>query len=270
MGNWTHAKLPMDSRFSEIARFGPAPVSAPRTPRCTLGLFVACYNEADNIRGTLETVAEACRTVGISYEIVIIDDASQDGSVAAIKEFARENPAVPLTLYCNRRNQGLGANYAEAAFLCDSEWYRLVCGDNVEPLETLVTLFREVGTQEILVPYFIEIRGRAWHRKIISRTYTALVNLLGGFRLRYYNGLIVTRRDYVMRWHSNSHGFGFQADLLTRLLSMGIPFREIGLHGQERQNGRSKAFTLRNMASVAHSLQGILLRRLSRVFYGHC
>lgn len=259
----------MDS-FKEIAVFGPQPPVEAKEQPFQLGLFVACYNEQENITATLETVVAACVEVGVSFQIVVIDDCSRDRSVEKIKEFGRAHPDVPLSLYVNSRNEGLANNYAEAAFLLRSEWYRLICGDNVEPKDTLVTIFKELGAAEMLIPYNIEIRGRAKSRRIISKAYTALVNFLGGFSLRYYNGMVVTRRNYVMRWHSNSHGFGFQADLLTRLLSRGLSYKEIAVYGQERQAGDSKALTFRNFASVAHSLQNIVIRRISKLLYRQC
>jgi len=88
--------------------------------------------------------------------------------------------------------------------------------------------------------------------------------------MHYYNGLLVTRTDYVRRWHSNSHGFGFQADLLTRLLSKNLTYEEVPVYGNERLTGESKALTMRNLASVAHSLQNIAIRRISKAFYGQC
>lgn len=260
----------MREQFKELVHFGPQPTAVDAPPAFDLGLFVACYNEEQNIEATLETVVAACREVGISFEIMVIDDGSRDRSVEIVKAFGAAHPDVPLTLCVNARNEGLANNYAEAAFLLRSEWYRLICGDNVEPKETLVTIFREIGSAELLIPYNIEIRGRAKSRRIISKTYTALVNFLSGFDIRYYNGLLVTRRDYVMRWHSNSHGFGFQADLLTRLLSRGLSYKEIAVYGQERQAGTSKALTFRNFASVAHSLQNIIIRRVSKLLYGQC
>jgi glycosyltransferase involved in cell wall biosynthesis len=260
----------MRDQFKEFLQFGPQPEAPETVNQFTLGLFVACYNEEANIEATLDTVVAACREVGVSFEIVVIDDGSRDRSVEIVTAFARSHADVPLTLCVNARNEGLANNYAEAAFLCRSEWYRLICGDNVEPKETLTTIFREIGKAELLIPYNIEIRGRAASRRVISKTYTALVNFLSGFRIRYYNGLLVTRRDYVMRWHSNSHGFGFQADLLTRLLSRGLSYKEIAVYGQERQAGTSKALTFRNFASVAHSLQNIIIRRVSKILYGQC
>lgn len=260
----------MRDQFTEIVSFGPRPPVEERKQPFDLGLFVACYNEEENITATLDTVVAACRDLGLSFQILVIDDCSKDCTVEKVKVFGEGHPDVPLALYVNSRNEGLANNYAEAAFLLQSEWYRLICGDNVEPKETLVTIFKELGTAEMLIPYNIEIRGRAQSRRIISTAYTALVNFLGGFQLHYYNGMVVTRREYVMRWHSNSHGFGFQADLLTRLLSRGLSYKEIAVYGQERQAGDSKALTFRNLASVAHSLQNILIRRVAKLLYGQC
>jgi hypothetical protein len=96
------------------------------------------------------------------------------------------------------------------------------------------------------------------------------VNAISGHRMPYYNGLAVTRTGYVRRWHSNSHGFGFQADLLTRLLSKDLTHVEVPVFGNERATGESKALTFRNLASVAHSLLNIAIRRVSKTLYGHC
>ena len=49
------------------------------THDCDLSLFVACYNEEEGIIPTLETVVAAASEVGISYDVVIIDDCSTSG-----------------------------------------------------------------------------------------------------------------------------------------------------------------------------------------------
>ena len=246
------------------------PAAGTSTGPVFLSLFVACYNECDNIVGALETLLEALRRTIPSFEILVIDDASTDGSVEKIRSFLQSHPAVPATLLVNRLNQGVAANYAEGAFRARGEWYRMICGDNVEPVESLEKIFRAVGTAEIVVPYTVEIRGRSLFRKVLSKIFTALVNAISGHRMPYYNGLAVTRTGYVRRWHSNSHGFGFQADLLTRLLSKDLTHVEVMVFGNERATGESKALTFRNLASVAHSLLNIVIRRVSKVLYGHC
>ena len=102
----------------------------------------------------------------------------------------------------------------------------------------------------------------------MSSAYTFLVNLLSGNSLRYYNGLPVHRRYNVMRWHSDTRGFGFQADILCLLLGQGATYKEVALSAIEQRPGVSSALSWKNLLSVAHTLSDILLRRISNRIHG--
>ena len=207
---------------------------------CDITLFVACFNEEAAILATLETLLAALAEVGCTYDIVVVDDASTDRSAPIVREFMAQHPDVPLTLVVNDLNQGLGVNYVEAAFRGTGKYYRTICGDNVETKETLVTVFKRLGEAEILLTYHTDASARTRSRRFISYCFTNLVNLLSGCRIKYYNGLPVLLRYDVMRWHPNSPGFGFQADLVTRLIYMGATYLEIPVVAGERTTGRSK------------------------------
>ena len=237
------------------------------THDCDLSLFVACYNEEQGIIPTLETVVAAANEVGISYDVVIIDDCSTDRSVEVIVEYLRAHPHLPITLFVNEVNQGVGSNYAEGSFRCRGKYYRMICGDNVESKDTLVTIFRRIGEADMIIPYPADTTFRGPFRRGVSWAFTALVNLLSGYSIRYYNGLAVHFRYNVMRWHSNSHGFGFQADLITRLLDLKATYIEIPVYPNERAAGATKAFKFRNICSVGHTLLEIWLRRLGKLVY---
>ena len=233
-------------------------------------LFVACYNEEGNIAATLDVVREACARTGISYEVIVIDDASTDRSVEIVRGYVAGHPEMPVRLHVNAHNMGLGDNFAEAAFMGTGQYYRLVCGDNVEPVETLVKVFREIGNADIILTYRPDdVEGKPLTRRLLSGMYTQLVNLISGHHVRYYNGLPVMKRRDVMRWQPNSHGFGFQADLVTRLLDRGATYVEVPVKGHERPSGKGKAIRFRNLCSVAHSLLNIFIRRFSKIAYGH-
>ena len=231
---------------------------------CDLTIFIACFNEEQGILSTLDTVLGALKDVGCTYDIVVIDDASTDRTCELVRSFLARYPQEPITLYVNELNQGLGANFAEGAFRGRGRYYRLVCGDDVESRETLVSVLKHLGEADIILTYPAKVQGRSWFRVLVSRSFTALVNLLSGYRIRYYNGLAVNLRYNVMRWHSHSHGFGFQADLITRLLDMGASYIEIPVVQSEREGGSSKAFTFRNICSVGHTLLDIFIRRVGR------
>ena len=131
----------------------------------------------------------------------------------------------------------------------------------------MVTVFGAIGQADMLIPYYSTSEGRSAYRLLISGIYTFLVNRLSGFRLQYYNGLPVHLRYNVLRWHSNTRGFGFQADILCLLLEQGFTYKEIPVTTVERKSGKSTAITFRNLLSVAHTLFDILVRRIANHIY---
>lgn len=235
--------------------------------KCDITLFVACYNEEENICVTLDTLLEALDDVDCSWEIIVIDDASEDESVERLQRYVHDHANLPIFLIRNEENKGLAQNYIEAAFRGTGRYYRLICGDNVEPKETFLEVFKRLGEADMIIPYQIEAEGKTLFRRLLSKTYTWIVNTISGYEVRYYNGLAVHLRYNVMRWHTNYRGFGFQADMVTRLLDEDIPYTEVPVYAHEREAGGSKALTLKNLLSVAHFLMDLAIRRIGRTFF---
>jgi glycosyltransferase involved in cell wall biosynthesis len=226
--------------------------------------YVACYNEEGNIAATLDTLTAALAESDHSWEILVIDDGSTDRSVENIQRYIQDHPGMPIYCHVNQQNKGLAPTYIDGAFLGRGKYYRLVCGDDAEPKETFVTLLKQLGEADMIIPYQVECKGKTLSRRMLSKTFTWLVNLLSGHRIRYYNGLAILQRYHVMRYHTNSQGFGFQADIVTRLLDEGFSYVEVPVTARERTKGQSKALTRKNFFSVAHTLLELILRRFGK------
>ena len=232
-----------------------------------LTVFISCYNEAEYIIATIETVTDAARTAGLTYEILIIDDGSRDNSTHLVAEYIEAHPEENIVLRINRANKGLAQNYIDGALLGCGKYYRLICGDNAEPEESILAVFETIGKADIIVPYYTSSEGKGLRRKMISSIYTSIVNFVTGNRLHYYNGLAVHLRYNVMRWHPNTRGFGFQADILCLLLDLGFTYVEVPVITIEQRRGGSNALNFRNFLSVAHTLFEISNRRISNRLY---
>ncbi len=230
------------------------------TPDITF--FVPCLNEELNVLGTLNVILEAVNQARISYEIVVVDDASTDRTAEVVETFQREHPEIPLHLTRNAVNQGLGRNYASAARSARGRHYMLVNGDNVEPVEVVTALLSRLGSADIIIPYFGRLDTRPLTRRVISRTFTILVNLLSGTSVRYYNGAVIHRRENVVKYHPGTRGFAYEAELITRLIARGATYLEVEVPGAERPNGVSTAFNTHNAVSVGGSLLRIGWARL--------
>ncbi len=233
-----------------------------------LTIFISCYNEAPYIIDTLETVRAALSDVGgISYEVIVVDDCSRDRSADLVEDYVRAHPDERILLRRNKINRGLAQNYVDAAFVGKGKYYRLICGDDAEPKDTMIAVLREIGKADMIIPYYVSSEGKSLSRRLLSNTYSRLVNAIGGFRLHYYNGLAVHLRYNVMRWHPNTRGFGFQADIICMLLDHGFTYKEVPVRTVERKGGDSRALTFRNVLSVAHTLVDLFFRRLSHLVY---
>jgi glycosyltransferase involved in cell wall biosynthesis len=227
--------------------------------------FIPCYNEEENVVGAIETVMAACQATDSSFEILVFDDASRDRTSEVVKAWQASHPNVSVKLFRMEKNRGVARNFVDGAFFGSGIYYRLVCGDNIEPQATHEALLREMGSADIIIPYFTEIRNRPLRRKIISRLYTMLVNLASGYHIRYYNGCPVYRRKDVMRYHVENTGFGYQAEFLTRLIYEGRSYKEVPLIAYDREG--STAINLKNLLSVGNSLFTVVMRRLRVVLF---
>src|SRR5579862_8027488 len=78
-----------------------------------LSIFVPLYNEAEFIRTVLERIIQAPLPVGLEREIIVVDDASTDGSPELVDAFAIQHPGM-IRLIRSPKNCGKGASIREA------------------------------------------------------------------------------------------------------------------------------------------------------------
>ncbi len=228
-------------------------------------IVVPCLNEERRIVATLETIRQAMAEFPYSHEILVIDDGSTDRTGAVVEEYRRTHPEIDLTLKSNRKNVGLATSYVNGSFLGRGKYYKMVCGDNVEPKETIAAFFRHLGRADIIIAYLESVEGKSALRKGVSKLYTFLVNSISGHRIRYYNGGALHLRYNVMRWGPYSFGFGFQAELITRLLDESASYIEIPVTAtHEEKRGVDNAINWRNFLSVTHTLLELSIRRIRR------
>jgi glycosyltransferase involved in cell wall biosynthesis len=226
---------------------------------------VPCLNEAANIAATLETIRSTMCEFRLSYEILVIDDGSTDGTACVVEEYRLAHPEIELRLHKNPKNLGLATSFVNGAFLGKGKYFKLISGDNAEPKESLVKVFSHLGEADMLVAHMTRVEGKSVFRMGLSNLYTFLINLISGYRLKYYNGAAVHLRYNVMRWGPYSFGFGFQAELITKLLDEGASYIEIPVLFTHRQkSGGNSALNLKNFLSVCHTLLELMIRRLRR------
>jgi Glycosyl transferase family 2/Glycosyl transferases group 1 len=95
-------------------------------PRVSIAVTLHNYE-----REVLEALASIDLSVYEDYEVLVLDDASTDGSVAAVREFLHQRPWLPAALLRGRVNRGAGASRNALARRCRGELMFVLDADNL-------------------------------------------------------------------------------------------------------------------------------------------
>lgn len=77
----------------------------------TVSIIIPIHNGVDFVRRSLASAEQAGSAVGQNYEILLVDDASTDGSVAAAQRYIRQSGATISILTSPRRGAPAARNY---------------------------------------------------------------------------------------------------------------------------------------------------------------
>ena len=224
----------------------------------TISFIISALNEERVLGAFLEqlmAVVEGARFV--DYEVILINDGSTDRTGEIMDGAARRHPKV--TVVHNPKNLRFGNSYKRGLRQARFQYVMLLCGDGGLPAASLPAIFDCIGTADIVVPWMTNLRRiKSLPRYLLSRAYTTLFNVLCGMRLRYYNGLPVHRNDLLQRIQITSGGFGFQAEILIKLIRSGCTYVEVGVKGAEEKQ-QSVALRPRNWLSVVATVARLLV-----------
>jgi glycosyltransferase involved in cell wall biosynthesis len=222
----------------------------PTTP-CpwTISLIVPALNEESVIEEVVHQIHSCASDYARNFEIILVDDGSHDATGRLMDGLAAGDPRIRVLH--NETNIGLGASFQKGLAQARFDYVMLLCGDGGLPAASLPAIFQRIGEEDLVIPYMNNLkRIKTTSRYLLSRGYTKLLNFLFGFRLRYYNGLPVYPRALLQAITITSSGFGFQGEILVKLLRSGCTYVEVGVAGAEKTQ-RSVALRPRNIFSVA-------------------
>lgn len=195
-------------------------------------------------------------------EILIIDDASRDGTFAAAQAVrAAGSLPFPLRVLVNGRNQGYGGNQKigyQYALQHGFDIVALIHGDGQYAPELLATLLQPLldGSADAVMGSRMLTRGGArkggmpLYKFIGNRVLTFLQNRLLSARLsEFHSGYRLYRTDALRRipFGLNSNGFHFDTEIIVQLLRAQQRIRELPIptfYGDEisRVNGLAYAW----------------------------
>ncbi len=215
-------------------------------------LILPTYDERENLEPLVgELLPVLARAAPESFRILVVDDASPDGTGALADALAARLEAVQVLH--RPAKEGLGPAYLagfDVALRAGARYVMQMDADfSHDPADVVRLLAAARGGADLaLGSRYVPGGGLAapWHpaRRALSRAgcwYARTVlgvgvrDLTGGFKCFARGGLEAIELHSVA-----SHGYAFQVEMTYRVLRRGLRVQEVPILFHERRHGRSK------------------------------
>jgi glycosyltransferase involved in cell wall biosynthesis len=232
-------------------------VNQPLTNFASLSILIPVYNEETLIEEQLRRVA--AEPLELSKEIVIVDDGSQDQTLAAIERFRAANPELAIQLFVHEQNRGKGAAVRSALELATGDLVIIQDGDlEYDPRDypALLGPILDGRADAVFGSRFLGGPHRVlyfWH-SVGNRLLTTFSNIMTNFNLTdmevCYKAM---RREVALNLNLRSERFGIEPEITAKLARGRWRLYEVPITYAGRGYEEGKKITWRDgMAALWH------------------
>lgn len=262
-------------------RVGHAAHSAPATTVCLTSdrlaaepalevtVLLPAYNEERAIEGVLSEIVEALAASRLSYEIVVVDDASTDRTAELAERFAAECWQCPVRVIRSSENRGAGAARKIGVRAARGGVVVMLDADGSYPASAIVELLR-------WFPAYDQVNGARtseqgtlrWLRRPAKWLIRKLACYLTGCRIPDLNtGLKAFKREAMLPWlWVVPDGFSCVTTMTLAFLTNGYAVKYVPTPYRPRI-GRSKFHPVKDtLAYLSTVLRMVLYFRPLKVF----
>ncbi|MCB0638531.1 MAG: glycosyltransferase family 2 protein, partial [Lewinella sp.] len=235
-----------------------------------LSIVIPLYNEAESLPELEAWIRRVVEAEGLTYEIIMVDDGSNDGSWAVVEQLKTRNPMVRGIKF--QRNYGKAAGLyvgfqatrGEVVITMDADLQ-----DSPDEIPELVRMIREEGYD--LVSGWKKVRhDPVLSKNLPSKFYNWTARRLTGIQLHDFNCGLKAYRGQVV------HSIEVYGDMhrYIPVLAKWAGFRKIGekvVQHQERKYGETKFGIERFIRGPLDLLSVIFISRFAKLpmhFFG--
>jgi dolichyl-phosphate beta-glucosyltransferase len=199
-----------------------------------LSIVIPCYNEEARLPRTIEQLEQYLDGKNLSYELILVDDGSSDGTREVMNAAAERNRSVRLEAL--PRNRGKGRALAEGVAVAKGSEVLVTDADLSTPIEELPKLQAELdrgagvaiasravqGSRvEISQPFYRVLMGKAFNLLVQAVLLPGIWDTQCGFKL--------FRADVAHEAFAEltTDGFGYDPEVLYRAKKRGVKIAEV-------------------------------------------
>jgi glycosyltransferase involved in cell wall biosynthesis len=230
-----------------------------------LTMFFPAFNDAGTIASLVIKAQRALQELTEDFEIIVVNDGSQDDTGAIADELARTYRHVRVIHH--DRNRGYGGALRSGFSAATKDLIAYTDGDaQYDPSEIGVLWNAFRADVDVVTGYKIS-RSDPIHRIVIGRIYHHVVKTLFALRVRDVDcDFRLMRRKVFDRIRLERDSGVICLELMRKLQDSGFRVMEVPVHHYHRTHGRSQFFNVRRVARTAIDVlklwvQLVVLRR---------
>jgi dolichyl-phosphate beta-glucosyltransferase len=222
--------------------------------RFFVSVVVPAFNEEKRLVKTLPRLWKSARRRFASFEIIVVDDGSTDGTGQIVREFADSHPEVSLLRY--EKNRGKGHAVRTGVLAAKGEYVLFCDADLSTPFREIDKLLKELkGGYDIAIgsrsrneskiikrqPIYRVLMGKTFNKFVQVLALPGIIDTQCGFKC--FKGTVAREIFECCR----IDGFSFDVELLFLGRKMGMRIKEVGVLWENN--------VLSKVHPVFHSLQ---------------
>lgn len=213
----------------------------------SLTVFFPCYNDGGTIATMIIRGMQAAKTVTDDFEILVINDGSEDDSALILEEMARIY-AGQLRVIQEPRPSGYGGVLRRGFASAKKDWIFYTDGDaQYDPRELSVLVDLLDADTDLVNGYKIKRRDPI-HRIWIGLAYQYFVKLAFGLTIRDVDcDFRLIRRSIFDSVVLESRSGTITFEMVKKIQDAGFRLREAPVHHYYRQYGVSQFFNIRRV-----------------------
>jgi dolichol-phosphate mannosyltransferase len=213
--------------------------------RMKLSVVIPAHNEVGSIGAMVEAITEMLRSEGIDYEVLVVDDASTDGTADVVRGLAGVDEKVKYLLSPNPRGFGFAVRAGLDVFEGDA--VAIMMADGSDDPRDLVSYFRllEAGYDCAFGSRFVrgaQVRGYPRAKLVLNRIANLLIRLLFGHGYNdTTNAFKAYRREVIETVQPLlSNHFNLTVEIPLKAVVRGHSYAVVPISWTNRTAGQSK------------------------------
>lgn len=209
----------------------------------SLSVFFPVHNEVDALGPLVDQALDILPAVAKRFEVIIVDDGSDDGTSELAKELAVKHSAVRLVRH--PRNQGYGAALRSGIAAARLDYVFLTDADGQFDLKELPEFAAHLKDGDLVIGYRVN-RQDNLARRLNGILWNMLVRVLFRIPVRDVDcAFKLLPRQPFQEMPLVASGAMISTELLARARTLGLRWVEVGVHHYPRRTGSPSGGSLR-------------------------